>query len=125
MLRVTADNVIVVPPFECAWVSGCQLLDQTGCLCFGVKGAAPAWLQLRSARSALGDGALRIVFLGRQRHLHHSVPGVGETPASSTLVEYFSVWHSFNICFLPCIRVSRNPPEGRFHACNPVQAGIL
>ena len=62
---------------------------------------------------------------GRQRHLHHSAPGVVETPAGSTLVGYFCFWHSINICFQPCIRVSRIPPEGRFHACNPVQGGFF
>lgn len=40
MLRVSGNNVLVVPPFECAWLSSDehQLRDGRGCICFQVKG---------------------------------------------------------------------------------------
>ena len=40
MLRVNSSNVLVVPPFECAWLSdeALQLKDGTGCISFEVKG---------------------------------------------------------------------------------------
>ena len=40
MLRVNSSNVLVVPPFECAWLSDetLQLKDGTGCISFEVKG---------------------------------------------------------------------------------------
>ncbi len=39
-LRVNSSNDIVVPPFECAWLSDehLQLEDEKGCLQFEVKG---------------------------------------------------------------------------------------
>lgn len=41
MLRVSSSNVLVVPPWECAWLSDeqLQLKDGAGCVCFDVKGA--------------------------------------------------------------------------------------
>ena len=40
MLRVNSSNVLVVPPWECAWLSDeqLQLKDGAGCVCFDVKG---------------------------------------------------------------------------------------
>ena len=40
MLRVNSSNVLVVPPFECAWLSdeALQLMNGTGCISFEVKG---------------------------------------------------------------------------------------
>ena len=40
MLRVNSSNVLVVPPWECAWLSDEQLnlQDGAGCICFDVKG---------------------------------------------------------------------------------------
>lgn len=40
MLRVSSNNVLVVPPFECAWLSFSDYnLDGGACLSFEVKGA--------------------------------------------------------------------------------------
>jgi len=43
MLRVNSSNVLVVPPWECAWLSDeqLQLQDGAGCICFDVKGTSP------------------------------------------------------------------------------------
>lgn len=40
MLRVHSNSVLVVPPFECAWLTGEEFLlkDGRGCLSFEVKG---------------------------------------------------------------------------------------
>lgn len=40
MLRVNSSNVLVVPPWECAWLSDeqLQLQNGAGCICFDVKG---------------------------------------------------------------------------------------
>ena len=45
MLRVNSSNVLVVPPFECAWLSdeALQLKDGTGCISFEVKGEFMPW----------------------------------------------------------------------------------
>lgn len=50
MLRVNSSNVIVVPPFECAWLAGeeFRLSGGTGCLCFEVKGENDVTLILKS-----------------------------------------------------------------------------
>jgi hypothetical protein len=41
LLRVNSNNELVVPPFECAWLSdeSQQLDDDVGCIAFEVKGA--------------------------------------------------------------------------------------
>ena len=51
MLRVNSSNVLVVPPWECAWLSDeqLQLKDGAGCVCFDVKGE----LRLLSTSCAL------------------------------------------------------------------------
>lgn len=48
MLRVNSSSVLVVPPFECAWLSGEEhvLHDGAGCISFEVKGV------LKRARQA-------------------------------------------------------------------------
>lgn len=40
LLRVNSNNELVVPPFECAWLSDetLQLDEEAGCLAFEVKG---------------------------------------------------------------------------------------
>lgn len=40
LLRVNSNNELVVPPFECAWLSdeSLQLSDDAGCIAFEVKG---------------------------------------------------------------------------------------
>ena len=40
LLRVNSNNELVVPPFECAWLSdeSQQLNDDVGCIAFEVKG---------------------------------------------------------------------------------------
>ncbi len=40
MLRVHSNSVLVVPPFECAWLTGEEFLlrDGKGCISFEVKG---------------------------------------------------------------------------------------
>lgn len=39
MLRVNSSNVLVVPPFECAWLSFSDyMLDGSGCIYFEYKG---------------------------------------------------------------------------------------
>ena len=44
MLRVNSSNVLVVPPWECAWLSEeqYQLENSSGCVCFEVKGVRQA-----------------------------------------------------------------------------------
>lgn len=51
-VRVNDSNVLVVPPFECAWLTGDALSLQggSGCVCFEVKG------RHRGARAALDRG---------------------------------------------------------------------
>lgn len=40
LLRVNSNNELVVPPFECAWLSDktLQLEEEAGCIAFEVKG---------------------------------------------------------------------------------------
>jgi hypothetical protein len=40
MLRVNSNSVLVVPPFECAWLSGEEFRLKEGacCITFDVKG---------------------------------------------------------------------------------------
>ena len=40
MLRVNSSSVLVVPPLECAWLSGQEVSDESCCISFDVKGAA-------------------------------------------------------------------------------------
>ncbi len=39
MLRVNSSSVLVVPPLECAWLSGQEVSDESCCISFDVKGA--------------------------------------------------------------------------------------
>ncbi len=39
MLRVNSSSVLVVPPLECAWLSGQEVSDKSCCISFDVKGA--------------------------------------------------------------------------------------
>jgi hypothetical protein len=45
MLRVHSNSVLVVPPFECAWLTGEEFLlkDGKGCISFEVKGDGPCF----------------------------------------------------------------------------------
>ncbi len=45
MLRISSNNVLVVPPFECAWLAGeeFQLINGAGCISFEVKGEPQPW----------------------------------------------------------------------------------
>ncbi|DBB07891.1 TPA: hypothetical protein ACH3X3_009285 [Trebouxia sp. C0006] len=49
MLRVNSSNVLVVPPWECAWLSDeqLQLRDGAGCICFDVRGENDATVILK------------------------------------------------------------------------------
>ncbi|KAL3139743.1 hypothetical protein ABBQ38_004048 [Trebouxia sp. C0009 RCD-2024] len=51
MLRVSSSNVLVVPPWECAWLSDeqLQLKDGAGCVCFDVKGENDATVILKAS----------------------------------------------------------------------------
>ena len=51
MLRVNSDNVLIVPPFEAAWLTDqrLQLEDGKGCVEFEVKGE-PGFACCRSTR---------------------------------------------------------------------------
>ena len=40
MLRVNSSSVLVVPPFECAWLSGQEVSNESCCISFDAKGAA-------------------------------------------------------------------------------------
>lgn len=39
MLRVNSNAVLVVPPFECAWLQGTESIQSGCCVSFDVKGA--------------------------------------------------------------------------------------
>lgn len=45
LLRVNSNAVLVVPPFECAWLQGTEIIDSGCCIIFEVKGELqhPAW----------------------------------------------------------------------------------
>lgn len=38
MLRVNSNAVLVVPPFECAWLQGPEKIESGCCVSFEVKG---------------------------------------------------------------------------------------
>ena len=56
MLRVHSNSVLVVPPFECAWLTGDEFLlkEGRGCLSFEVKGAPPGSAGVPGGRVAQG-----------------------------------------------------------------------
>lgn len=68
MLRVNSSSVLIVPPFECAWLGGedFHLKDEAGCLAFEVKSEndltvifKPTAGSKRWQEYVRGDGQLR------------------------------------------------------------------
>ena len=100
MLRVNSSNVLVVPPFECAWLSdeALQLKNGTGCISFEVKGGfTPPWdsciptlVQVGVVCHAAGENDVTLILkrhAGSKRWQHFAVGGAQQAavPAANQL----------------------------------------
>ena len=99
MLRVNSSNVLVVPPFECAWLSdeAFQLKDGTGCISFEVKGECMPWdmcittlVQVELVCHAAGENDVTLILKPhagskRWQHFARGSPQQAVVPAADHL----------------------------------------
>ena len=102
-LKVLVGGTLVVPPFECAWLTGADLtfVDGTGCICFEAKADTDVTVILKAT-----PGARRLQPLQRADGLHGAhAQGVAAAAQSAVEPNYTVIFGSHRNS---CLKFEKN-----------------